>query len=71
MLRALGRPIYGVNPGDDPMRQAASNSLALSRPVLLVSAVCVLLVGATLALWMQYGTAVFFETIAAGFAACL
>lgn len=52
------------------MRQAASPSLALSRPVLLAGGLCVLLIGATLALWAHYGTAVFFEIIAAGFAAC-
>ena len=52
------------------MRQAASPSLALTRPILLAGAVCVLLIGATLALWAHYGTAVFFEIIAAGFAAC-
>ena len=52
------------------MPQAVSPSLALSRPVLLVGALCVVLIGATLALWAHYGTAVFFETIAAGIAAC-
>jgi hypothetical protein len=43
-----------------------------ARPVLLwggvVMAAIVLL--ATLALWLRYGTTVFFEMIAAGFAAC-
>ena len=39
-------------------------------PPLLVGAVCVLLIGATLALWAHYGTAVFFVIIAAGVAAC-
>jgi hypothetical protein len=29
-----------------------------------------LLLAAALALWLHYGTAVFFETIAAGFASC-
>ena len=29
-----------------------------------------LLLAASLALWFHYGTAVFFETIAAGFASC-
>ena len=29
-----------------------------------------LLLAATLALWFHYGTAVFFETIATGFASC-
>ena len=43
----------------------------LSRPAMASLAVAVLLIGATLVLWAHYGTAVFFETIAAGIAACL
>ena len=43
----------------------------LSRPAMASLAVAVLLIGAALALWAHYGTAVFFETIAAGIAACL
>jgi len=42
----------------------------LSRPLMAVSAaVAVMLIGAVL-LWVHYGTAVFFETIRAGFTAC-
>ncbi len=41
-----------------------------SRPALLVSALCGALIAATLVLWAHYGTAVFFEIIAAGIAAC-
>ncbi|MEN3379838.1 MAG: hypothetical protein V7604_5193 [Hyphomicrobiales bacterium] len=41
-----------------------------SRPFLLVGAVVAGLIGATLVLWAHYGAAVFFEIIAAGFAAC-
>ena len=41
-----------------------------SLPVLLVGAVCGALIAATLVLWAYYGTAVFFEIIAAGIAAC-
>jgi hypothetical protein len=53
------------------MPEAALDSpRGLTRPVLLVAVVCVLLIGATLALWAHYGTAVFFEIIAAGIAAC-
>ena len=37
---------------------------------LLVAAVAGVLIAATLALWAHYGTAVFFEIIAAGIAAC-
>jgi hypothetical protein len=54
-----------------PMPEAALHSpRVLSRPVLLATTVCVLLIGATLALWAHYGVAVFFEIIAAGVAAC-
>ena len=41
-----------------------------SWPLIVVAAVCGLLIAATLALWAHYGTAVFFEIIAAGIAAC-
>jgi hypothetical protein len=41
-----------------------------SLPVLLVGTVCGALIAATLVLWVHYGTAVFFEIIAAGIAAC-
>ena len=40
------------------------------RPLLIVAAVAGVLIAATLALWAHYGTAVFFELIAAGIAAC-
>jgi hypothetical protein len=38
--------------------------------VLLMAAVLGAIVAGTTALWVHYGTAVFFETIRAGFAAC-
>ena len=38
--------------------------------VLLMAAVLGAIVAGTTALWAHYGTAVFFETIRAGFAAC-
>jgi len=41
-----------------------------SRPFILVAAVAGVLIAGTLALWVHYGTAVFFEVIAAGLAAC-
>ena len=41
-----------------------------SLPVLLAGAVVGALIAATLVLWVHYGTAVFFEIIAAGIAAC-
>jgi hypothetical protein len=41
-----------------------------SRPLALVTATVVLLIAGTLGLWAHYGTAVFYETILAGIAAC-
>ena len=44
---------------------------APSRNALLAAAgICGLLLAGTVALWAHYGTAVFFETIRAGFIAC-
>jgi hypothetical protein len=40
------------------------------RPMIAAGAVFAVLVAATLGLWAYYGSAVFFETIAAGIAAC-
>jgi hypothetical protein len=42
-----------------------------SRPLAVVTVAVVLLLGGTAALWAHYGTAVFYETILAGIAACL
>ncbi|HKS60954.1 MAG TPA: hypothetical protein VJT13_04610 [Xanthobacteraceae bacterium] len=52
------------------MQQAVTDTTGLTRPFLLVGAVAAVLIVATLALWAHYGTAVFFEIIAAGIAAC-
>jgi hypothetical protein len=41
-----------------------------SRATFIVSAAAGLLVAATIALWAHYGTAVFYEMILAGIAAC-
>ena len=41
-----------------------------TRPFLLVGAVSGVLIAATMMLWAHYGTAVFFEIIASGIAAC-
>jgi hypothetical protein len=43
----------------------------LSRPLLIIAAVVGILLAGTVALWAHYGTAVFFEMVAAGIAACL
>ena len=53
------------------MPEVAVNSPRFAwRPALLVGVVCGALIAATLALWAHYGTAVFFEIISAGIAAC-
>jgi hypothetical protein len=39
-------------------------------PLLLAGVLVTLALAGTIALWAHYGTAVFFETIRAGFAAC-
>ena len=41
------------------------------RPLVLVAAAAGVVVAGTLALWAHYGTAVFFEMVVAGLAACL
>ncbi len=43
----------------------------MTRPLLLIAAVVGVLLAGTVALWAHYGTAVFYEMIAAGLAACL
>ena len=53
-----------------PETASAAPSL-LSRPLVLVAAVVGILLAGTVALWAHYGTAVFYEVILAGIAACL
>jgi hypothetical protein len=42
-----------------------------SRPLIITAAAIGILLAGTVALWAHYGTAVFYEMIAAGIAACL
>ena len=42
-----------------------------SRPFVALAAAAGILLAATLALWVHYGTTVFYEMIVAGIAACL
>jgi hypothetical protein len=51
------------------MPAIASSSLA-SRPLLLVALIVGAVLAATLGLWAYYGTAVFFEMVRTGWAAC-
>jgi hypothetical protein len=43
----------------------------LSRPLMLTAAAVGVLLAGTVVLWAHYGTAVFYEMIVAGLAACL
>ena len=49
---------------------ATASPTRMSRPLLLVAAVVGVLLAGTVALWAHYGTAVFYEMILAGLAAC-
>ena len=53
-----------------PETISATTSL-LSRPLMLIAAALGIVLAATMALWSHYGTAVFYEMIVAGIAACL
>jgi hypothetical protein len=53
-----------------PETASATTSL-LSRPLVLLAAAVAIMLAGTLALWAHYGTAVFYEMILAGIAACL
>ena len=53
------------------MPTVSTPTAAMSRPLIVIAAVAGVLLAATLALWAHYGTAVFYETIVAGIAACL
>ena len=72
--RAIGcRPPHRAYLGAirSPRCQAAvANAPLTSRPLILLAAFAGVLIAATLVLWAHYGTAVFFEIIAAGIAAC-
>jgi hypothetical protein len=52
-----------------PMSQVLA-SRVLSLPLLAAGGAVAVLLAGTIVLWAHYGTAVFFETIRAGFVAC-
>jgi hypothetical protein len=52
------------------MSDTVSSPSHVSRPLLLAATAAGMLVAGTGALWAHYGSAVFLEMIAAGFAAC-
>ena len=49
----------------------ATSNLKATAPLVAVALAVVLLLAGTAALWAHYGTAVFYEMIVAGLAACL
>ena len=53
------------------MPETAAVAPAFSRPLLIVAAAAGIVLAGTAALWAYYGTAVFYEMILAGIAACL
>ena len=53
-----------------PERASATQSM-FSRPFVLAAAAVGMVLAGTVALWAHYGTAVFYEMILAGIAACL
>jgi len=53
------------------MPETATATPHVSRPLILVAAVMGIMLAGTVALWAHYGTAVFYEMIVAGIAACL
>ena len=50
---------------------ASAATHRLSHPLVIVAAVAGIMLAGTVALWAHYGTAVFYEMIVAGIAACL
>lgn len=49
---------------------AIVSAVVLSRPALLIALAGGVLLATTFALWVYYGTAVFFEMVRAGWVAC-
>ena len=50
---------------------SSTTSSSVARPLLLIAGAAGIVLAGTLALWAHYGTAVFYEMIVAGIAACL
>ncbi len=53
-----------------PMAVTTTTTTTYSRPMLLLAGLGGVAMAATLGLWAYYGTAVFFEIVRAGWAAC-
>jgi hypothetical protein len=50
---------------------ASAATPVLARPLIIIAAAVGVVLAGTVALWAHYGTAVFYEMIVAGIAACL
>ena len=71
-LVACGRtPVGRSSLGTSMPETVSAAASALSRPLMLIAAAVGIVLAATVALWAHYGTAVFYEMIVAGIAACL
>jgi hypothetical protein len=65
-------PAPTFTPASSPSSRAAAANRLISRSIAIAAAVIAgSAIVATLVLWSHYGTAVFYEIIAAGIAACL
>jgi len=64
-------PVGRSNPGRLMPETASAATSLLTRPFVLLAAAAGIVLAGTLALWAHYGTAVFYEMIVAGIAACL
>lgn len=73
------RPKQSYVIGSDPAGRSnagtwmadTASAFLLSRPLAVIAALAGIVLAGTLALWAHYGTAVFYEMIVAGIAACL
>ena len=70
--RALPGRLGGMpNTRESPSRNGFRRDTPVLRPLILIAAAVGVLVAGTVALWAHYGTAVFYEMVVAGLAACL
>jgi hypothetical protein len=69
-MQARGTAMPDTTMPDGALPAMAAPRSRFSRPLAVVTAVVVLMLAGTVGLWAHYGTAVFYETILAGIAAC-
>ena len=68
---SIGRAVTTMANPASPFDGRLLAAFDVTAPLLLIAAVLGILVAGTVALWAHYGTAVFYEMIVAGIAACL